>query len=139
MAVEPDVVYTLSGHVAFEGVKEPSKCNLRVLFRDSQSNILQMIDYPHHAGDRDFELDFPTQLKIRAPQNVATAEINLLLQGQGKALFDDIKFVRTPTGTITGQVTSQGAPLADAEVQDRRRTLGGKRTLRRPAASVNTY
>jgi len=55
-------------------------------------------------------------LKVRAPDDAETAEVNLFLQGEGKAWFDDIFFAPAPAGTISGIVTSGGGPLEGARV-----------------------
>jgi len=109
-------VYLLAGHVGFEDIVPPGRCNLQIVFRDDQGQLVQMINYPHHDGKRTFELDFPTNLKVRAPQGAVQAEVNLFLQGPGQATFDDIFFGPAPLGTIAGTVTSGGSPLQDALV-----------------------
>ncbi|MCG2768867.1 MAG: hypothetical protein L6435_10885, partial [Anaerolineae bacterium] len=65
--ITPDTVYSLSGYVAFESIVPPGYCNLEVVFRDSEGHVLQFVDLPEHDGTRPFELDFPYDLKFRAP------------------------------------------------------------------------
>jgi len=115
--VQAGTVYALCGYVAFEGiVRDRGECRLQVVFRDAEGVVLRFIDYPGHDGTRPFELDFPAQLKFRAPEGAARAEINGYLQGPGTAWFDDLVFAEAPVGDIVGQVTSEGAPLPEASV-----------------------
>jgi hypothetical protein len=114
--VEAGRVYLLSGYVGFEDIPDESRCNLQIVFRDADAEIVQFIDYPSHVGTRDFELDFPIDLKVRAPEDAVSAEVNLVLQGAGAARFDDVHFGPAPVGTIEGRVTSGGSPLEGTRV-----------------------
>ena len=114
--VTPEMIYSLSGYVAFESVVPPGYSNLEVVFRDSEGHVLQFVDLPEHDGTRPFELDFPYDLKFRAPADAVTAEVNCFLQGPGTAWFDDIFFGCAPVGTISGTVTSGGQPLQGVRV-----------------------
>ncbi|MBI5481395.1 MAG: carboxypeptidase regulatory-like domain-containing protein [Deltaproteobacteria bacterium] len=114
--VRAGTVYLLSGHVGFANIEQGSQCNLQLVFRDQGNQLVQMIDYPRHDGAREFALDFPTGLKVRAPAGSATVEVNLFLRGKGKALFDDVYFAPSPIGAIAGSVTGAGGPLAGAKV-----------------------
>ncbi|MCK4342639.1 MAG: hypothetical protein KAY37_13055 [Phycisphaerae bacterium] len=116
MPVTPGVVYVLSGYVAFEDITPPGQCNLQLVFRDGANQIVSFINYPHHDGTREFALDFPPLLKVRAPADAATVEVNMYLQGPGRAWFDDIFFGPAATGTISGTVTCRGEPLSDVRV-----------------------
>ena len=115
--VEPGRVYALSGQVAFETVAPPGHCCLQLVFRDANHSILAMQYWPGHTGSRAFALDFPADLKVRAPSNAARVEVNLFLRGPGRAWFDEVFFGRAPTGDISGTVTGQGQPLAGARVR----------------------
>jgi len=114
--VEPGRVYQFSGYLAFERVSPRSRCGLQLVFRDANGRVLQFVNLPAHTGTREFALDFPAQLKVRAPAGAAQAEVNLLLAGVGKVWFDDLFFGPAPTGTIAGKVTSNGKPLPDVRV-----------------------
>lgn len=114
--VSPGTVYQFSGYVKVEGLQPSGRCNLQVIFRDAEGKILERVDLPSHSGTIPWIYDFPHEVKVRAPTNSATAEVNLFLQGQGKAWFDDIFFGSAPTGGITGTVTSGSKPLAGAKV-----------------------
>lgn len=114
--VQPGRVYELTGQVAFREVVPTARCNLQLVFRNSRNRILEFIDYPGHTGTREFALDFPQKLKVRAPDGAAHVEVNLFLAGRGTAWFDDIHFGAAPTGDIAGRVTGDGRPLADARV-----------------------
>ena len=114
--VEGNVVYVLNGFLGFQDLQYPGRCNLQLVFRDSSNNVVQLINYPSHSGTREFAFDFPVELKVRAPDEAETVEVNLFMQGHGKAFFDDIYFGMAPTGTIKGKVTSNGVPLKGAAV-----------------------
>jgi len=114
--VQGGTVYVLAGYVGFEGIDPPGHCNLQLVFRDGSGRLIEMIDFPSHFGTRELAYDFPRELKVRAPAGAALAEINLFLQGPGKAWFDDILFGPVPTGEIAGTVTSNGRPVAGARV-----------------------
>jgi hypothetical protein len=114
--VSPGTVYRLSGYVKGENVEPPGHCNLQVVFRDAGGGILEWVDLSSHSGTISWIYDFPHEVNVRAPANAATAEVNLYLQGQGRAWFDDIFFGPAPTGSISGTVTSAGEPLAGARV-----------------------
>jgi len=116
VSVSPGTVYRFSGFVKVESVEPPGRCNLQVVFRDADGEILGQVDLSPHSGTIPWIYDFPHEVNVRAPANAATAEVNLYLQGQGKAWFDDIFFGPAPTGSISGTVTSAGEPLAGARV-----------------------
>lgn len=117
VAVQPGRVYTLSGDVAFREVTAPGRCGLQLVFRDAADGILRFVNYPTHTGTRVFAPDFPSPLKVRAPAGAVKAEVNLLLNGPGTAWFDEVFFGPTPTGSLSGTVTSGGAPLEGARVR----------------------
>lgn len=114
--VTQDTVYRLTGQVGFEQVEQSGRCFLQVVFRNGAGQSLEMIDLPSHSGERPFEIDFPSELKVRSPALAVTAEINCCLEGRGSAWFDDIVFSPAPAGAITGQVTMNGQPVANATV-----------------------
>jgi len=114
--VSPGTVYTLTGYVSFEGIVPPGYCNMEVIFRDSDNRIIEFVDLAEHDGTRTFELDFPYNLKFRAPDNAATAEVNCFLQGPGKAWFDNIFFAAAEMGNISGVVGCSGQPVEGARV-----------------------
>lgn len=116
VGVAAETVYVFTGHVAFEEIISPGRCNLQVVFRNAGSQIVQSVDLSPHDGARPFELDFPYNLKVRAPEGAAFAEINCLLQGPGTAWFDDLFFGVAPAGSIAGTVTSGGVPLPNTRV-----------------------
>ncbi len=111
------MVYELTGFVSFENIVPPGNCRLQAVFRDSANKIIQFVDLPRHDGTRVFEFDYPARLKFRAPANAVKAEINCLLQGQGKAWFDDIFFGPAPAGSISGHVNDGcGNPIGGVNV-----------------------
>ena len=114
--VRAGTVYSLSGHVAFEDVGQGGDCHLQVVFRDAAGKMLQFVDYLGHDRSRGFDLDFPADLKFRAPEDAVRAEVNGYLQGPGTAWFDDLVFREAPVGTIAGRVTSSGEPVEGARV-----------------------
>lgn len=87
------------------------------MFRDAADGILRFVNYPTHTGTREFAPDFPSPLKVRAPAGAVKAEVNLLLNGPGTAWFDEVFFGPTQTGSLSGTVTSGGAPLEGARVR----------------------
>lgn len=115
--VEAGTVYLLEGLVGFEDIPEAGRCNLQAVFRDAADQVIEMIDFPSHTGTRELALDFPTGLKVRAPEGAVAAEVNLLLEGGGIARFDDVLFAPAPVGDVTGRVTGGGEPLAGARVE----------------------
>jgi len=114
--VQPDRVYVFTGHVAFEDIAPPGECRLQLVFRDADNQVIEFVNFPAHTGTREFALDFPPKLKVRAPDGAARVEVNLYLSGTGKAWFDDVFFGLAPTGEVSGMVTSGGKPLQDARV-----------------------
>ncbi len=109
-------VYVLSGYVKFEHIRPPGYCNLQVVIRNKDGEIIKFVDFPSHTGRREFAYDFPRELKIQAPLGAVEAEVNLFLKGPGKAWFDDIFFGLASVGNISGTVTSNGLPLQGAHV-----------------------
>jgi len=116
VVVRPGRVYVFTGYVAFENISPQGACCLQLVFRDAAGRILQFVYLPSHTGTRDFALDFPPKLKVRAPAEAARAEVNLFLRGRGKAWFDDVLFAPAPAGSISGTVTCQGQPVEGARV-----------------------
>ncbi len=114
--VEPGRVYVFTAYVAFDDVSPPGKCCLQLVFRDSVNRIIKFVDLPSHSGTREFALDFPPKLKIRAPEGSARVEVNLILSGKGKAWFDDVFFGPAPTGSISGAVECEGEPLEGVRI-----------------------
>ncbi|MGB2982366.1 MAG: carboxypeptidase regulatory-like domain-containing protein, partial [Candidatus Bipolaricaulia bacterium] len=111
------VVYELSGYVAFEGLGRDADCHLQVVFRGEENELLELVDLArHYGGSRDFEFDFPARMLFRAPAGATRAEVNGTLSGSGTAWFDDLDFRETSLGTITGRVTADGGPVANAHV-----------------------
>jgi len=66
-----------------QGISPRSRCCLQLVFRDASNRILQFVYLPGHTGTREFALDFPPKLKVRAPAGAARAEVNLFLSGTG--------------------------------------------------------
>lgn len=116
VAVKSGTVYILSGYVGFENVRPGSGCNLQLVFRSRENDVLKMVDFPRHQGTRELAYDFPREMMVRAPEGAAKVEVNLILRGQGRAVFDDVFFGLAPVGHITGVVTTQGVPLQGARV-----------------------
>ena len=116
VTVEPGTVYVMTGQVKFEDVAPPGQCNLQIVFRNAADEVVKLIDYPSHTRTREFALDFPPKLKVRAPADAATAEVNMYLKGTGKAWFDDIFFAPAPAGTVAGTVTDGEDPLEGATI-----------------------
>jgi len=114
--VEPGRVYVFAAQVAFEDIAPPGQCCLQLVFRNANNDVLRMDWWPRHAGTREFALDFPAPLKVRAPDDAARVEVNLFLQGTGRAWFDDVFFGPAPTGQIVGRVTCKNQPVAGARV-----------------------
>lgn len=114
--VEPGRVYELKGYVAFEDVARQAECSLQLVFRNAGNRVVQMVTWPSHTGTREFALDFPYALKVRAPKDAAKAEVNLFLRREGKVWLDDVTFAPAPTGEIAGTVTCDGKPLENARV-----------------------
>ena len=114
--VQPGRVYVFTGYVAFEDILPPGECRLQLVFRDAHNDVIQFVNFPAHTGTREFALDFPPKLKVRAPDGAARVEVNLYLSGTGKAWFDDVFFGLAPIGEISGTVTSGGKPLQGARV-----------------------
>lgn len=114
VSVAPGTIYRFAGYVQLEGVE--GHANLQVVFRATDRSIIERVDLPSHSGTIPWLYDFPHEINVRAPANAATAEVNLFLQGKGKVWFDEIFFGPTPSGTISGTVTSGGVPLAGAQV-----------------------
>ncbi|MFC1853039.1 carboxypeptidase regulatory-like domain-containing protein [candidate division CSSED10-310 bacterium] len=110
-------VYLLYGYVATEDVVLQGQCNLQLVFKDSEEKHIKTIDFPRHTGSRDFQLDFPTNLKVRTPAQATMVEVNLFLKGEGKAYFDDICLTSAPLGKIAGTVKCNGMPLSGARVK----------------------
>ena len=119
VAVTPGTVYELTGHVAWTNMTPGagSYANLQAVFRDAGDNVLLTVELLEHtAGAREFDLDFRGKLKFRAPTGAATAAVMCFVKGQGIAWFDDVYFGPALAGSITGQVTRCGAPIAGARV-----------------------
>ena len=110
------MVYRYTGWLAPQGIPSNGSCFLRVDFLDEQGVSLQDSDLPGHYGTRGFAFDFPTILKLRAPDGAAFADIQLAVEGVGEAWFDDIMFGPAPLGSFSGTVTSDGVPLEGAKV-----------------------
>lgn len=123
VAVIPETVYVLSGYVKFNiPLLDPpsrdrqSHCNLQIVFKDNKDNEIKKVDFPYHAGIRGFAYDFPRELKVRAPTNAVSAEINLVLVGRGKVWFDEIFFGPVPVGDIRGTATINGRAVENAHI-----------------------
>jgi len=114
--VQPGQIYVFTGYVAFEDVAPGSTCCLQLVFRGANKEILQFVYLPSHTGTRDFALDFPPKLKVRAPAEAARAEVNLFLRGRGKVWFDDVFFGPAPAGDISGTVACRGEPVEGARI-----------------------
>ncbi len=107
--VEPGAVYEISGYVAFENLALRSDAHLQIVFRDASGRLLEFVNLArHNAGTRDFELDFPARMIVRAPDEATDAEINGYLEGAGTLWIDDVSFTRAPVGAIHGRVLSDG-------------------------------
>jgi len=110
-------VYEISGYVAFEDLSPQSDAHLQVVFRDASGHLLEFVDLASHTrGSRDFDLDFPARILVRAPAAASRAEINGYLLGTGAAWFDDLCFSEAPVGSILGTVSFAGDPLEGARV-----------------------
>jgi hypothetical protein len=116
VAVAEDTVYLVSAQVGFEGIEPPGRCHLQLVFRGEGQELLSMLDLPSHSRSRALDLDFPTGLKVRAPTGARSAEVNLVLAGVGKAFFDEVSLQAAPLGTVAGQISVSGQPLAEAKV-----------------------
>lgn len=114
--VQPGQVYVFTGYVAFENVSPQGACCLQLVFRDANNRVLQFVYLPSHTGTREFALDFPPKLKVRAPVGASRVEVNLFLRGTGKAWFDHVFFGPAPTGSISGTVTCHAKPAENARV-----------------------
>jgi len=114
--VSPGRVYVLSGYVKFEHIRSPGYCNLQIVMRNKDREIIKFVDFPSHTGNREFAYDFPRELRVRVPRGTVEAEVNLFLKGPGKAWFDNILFGLAPAGNISGTVSSNGSPLEGARV-----------------------
>ena len=117
VSVEPGSVYEIVGYVAFENLSPRSDAHLQIVFRDAENRILEFVDLArHNGGTRDFELDFPARMLVRAPEDSVKAEVNGILEGTGTFWMDDVVFALAPVGSIHGRVTSKGEPVSDARV-----------------------
>ena len=115
--VEPGQVYEISGYVAFEDLAPNADCHLQVVFRDSTRKVLEFVDLARHdSGSREFELDFPARMLVRAPEGASHAEVNGSLQGPGTAWFDDLYFAPAPVGRLAGTVTTDGVAASGVRV-----------------------
>lgn len=114
--VEPGRVYVFTAYVAFEGIAPGGACRLQLVFRKADDGIIEFVEFPSHTGRREFALDFPPELKVRAPAAAARVEVNLFLSGRGRAWFDDVFFGLAATGDVSGTVTCEGEPLESARV-----------------------
>jgi len=91
-------------------------CRLEVMFRDIANKVLQPVGLPDHTGTRGFELDYPANLKFRAPTGAVKAEVNGFVQGPGITWFDDLYFGSAPVGRVAGRVLSDGSPVQGTRV-----------------------
>lgn len=114
----PEKVYEIHAYVAFENLSSNTECNMQLLFRnESGQRVGDRVDFKSHSnGSREFAIDFPVNIKVRAPKNAATVEVNLYIRGTGKVYFDDIYFGIAPVGTITGNVKNGTTNLLNAYV-----------------------
>ncbi len=116
--INPGEVYMIKGHVAFANLSPLSKCKINLLFKDEKGLPVKQIDLPFHSnGSRNFAEDFPGGLKFRVPDDSMSLTVRCILQGPGKAWFDDLYLAKTPTGSFTGRVRSGGKPLTGAIVE----------------------
>ena len=104
--VEGDRIYRMTGYLATEGIGPEGDAHLQVVFRSADGTVLEFVDYSGHDRTRDFALDFPADLKFRAPDGAVRAEVNGYLQGPGSVWFDDFVFAAAPIGAISGRVTN---------------------------------
>lgn len=112
--VEAGRVYEFSAHVKLQDVR--GRALLHVVFRGAENRILEFVDLLPHSRTIDWFFAYPAVILVRAPQGATRAEVNLCLQGSGAVWFDDVYFGPPPSGTIAGDVTSDGKPVAGARV-----------------------
>ena len=118
VTVAEGTVYLFNGYVGWDSIAVGSSCFLGVDFVGNSGQLLERINYhAHTGGTRDYDLDYPTKLKVRAPAGAVNAKITLILNGEGTVKFDDIYFGKAPLGTISGLVTENSIPLAGATVK----------------------
>ena len=117
VAVEADAVYEISGYVAFANLSPRLDAHLQIVFRDANGQLLEFVNLAkHNSGSRDFELDFPARMIVRAPVDATSAEVNGYLEGTGTLWIDDLAFALAPIGSIHGRVLSDGEPISDVRV-----------------------
>jgi transglutaminase-like putative cysteine protease len=115
--VDAGTVYEVAGMIAFEDLLPRSDAHLQIVFRDSDGRILEFVNLAgHNSGSRNFDLDFPARMLVRAPDSAADAEVNGILDGAGTLWMDDLSLRIAPVGSIRGVVMSEGQPVEDARV-----------------------
>jgi len=114
--VTPGVIYQLSGWIKTDDIDRRGRCCLQVVFRDADNKWVKRFDLPGHTGTRPWAYDFPQRMLVQAPPRAAKAEVNLFLQGSGRASFDDVIFGPAPSGDISGVATCGGAPVEGVRV-----------------------
>ncbi len=114
--VQPGVVYEYTGWLALDGVSPLGPAGLWVSFSAEDGQLLSSSELPDHSQSREFGLDFPSRLKLRAPDDAATASVRLQLGGAGSLWVDDVCFRPAPVGDFTGVVHADGEPLPGARV-----------------------
>ena len=117
VAVDAGTIYEVSGMVAFEDLSPRSSAHLQIVFRSATGRVLEFVNLAdHHTGSRDFSLDFPARMLVRAPDGAVQAEVNGFLEGSGTLWIDDLFFGAAPVGNIQGIVMSSGEPVEGVRV-----------------------
>ncbi|MBI4881604.1 MAG: carboxypeptidase regulatory-like domain-containing protein [Planctomycetes bacterium] len=118
LPVTGGALYTYSGWIETESIASGGECTLQAVFRNSSNAILEFVDLGSHDGTiTPWMFDFPHVKRVRAPQGAVKVEVNLYLQGPGKARFDDVFFGPCETGTIFGHASNGAGPIAGAEIE----------------------
>ncbi len=118
LPVTGGALYTYSGWIETENIAPAGGCTLQAVFRDAGNAILEFVDLGSHDGTiAPWMFDFPHVKRVRAPQGAVKVEVNLYLQGPGKARFDDVFFGPCETGSILGHASNGAGPIAGAEVE----------------------
>ncbi len=115
--VTPGDIYIISSWVRMDGGERGTNACLQLLFRDADDRMLERNDLSGHSGTMPWARDFPHDMRVLAPENAATVEVNLFLEGAGTVWFDDVFFDLGPAGDISGTITAGGEPLEGALVQ----------------------
>jgi hypothetical protein len=110
-----DTMYTFAGWVRTDNIISGGG-KLQLVFRDSNDNVISFFELGGHSGTIRWIYDNPHEVTVLSPSDAVKVEVNCFLRGIGKIWFDNLYFGLTPTGAITGTVTSGGNPVANAYV-----------------------